>query len=56
MAMMHVMQRGLVKLKLSCCSGVGAGADRLMRRSLRYGALPIHLLPRKASVFDYSTA
>lgn len=32
------------------CSGVGAGADRLMRRSLRYGALPIYLLPRKAPV------
>lgn len=30
------------------CSGVGAGADGLMRRSLRYGALPIYLLPRKA--------
>lgn len=38
------------------CSGGGAGADRLMRRSLRYGSLPIYLLPRKAPVFDYSTA
>lgn len=38
------------------CSGDGAGADRLMRRSLRYGTLPIYLLPRKAPVFDYTTA
>ena len=44
-------QRGLMKLKLQPAVELAlARADRLMRRSLRYGALPIYLLPRKAPV------